>query len=94
MLNFAKFKGSGLPLSHHDDSFRMGGWCEIGSSGSRRDARRGAHASFTTTMRTATRVAVRIRGAHVLFGGWRVGDVRLVRVDRAATRVTAHMFHS
>ena len=24
MLNFAKFKGSGLPLSYHDDFFRMG----------------------------------------------------------------------
>ena len=24
MLDFANFKGIGLPLSHHDDSFRMG----------------------------------------------------------------------
>ena len=73
-----------------------GGWFAIGSGGSRRDAaRRSAHVSFTTAMRTATRVAVRIRrGAHVLFGGWRVGNVQLVQVDRAATRVTAHMFHS
>ena len=39
-------------------------------------------------------VAARFCDAHVLFGGWRVGDVQLVRVDRAATRVAAHMYNN